>query len=214
MLIFSDGAIAVAIFILSLLYIMGSVEIWHIYGLMFIRALLGAFQWPSFQASTSLMVPKEQLSRVAGFNQTLQGLVNIIAPPLGALLFDVLPIQLILAIDIATAIFAIGPLFFISIPQPLRATDDIMGLRSVLVDMRKGMRFIWDWKGLRLIMGMSMAITCGAGSPYRRSTARVQRRQETEPVTRSCVIATHPALQPSAPQTMAIVTLLPMIPPR
>jgi DHA3 family macrolide efflux protein-like MFS transporter len=157
-LIVSDGAIAVAIFVLSLLYTMGSVEIWYIYGLMFIRALLGAFQWPAFQASTSLMVPKEQLSRVAGFNQSLQGLVNIIAPPLGALLFDVLPIQFILAIDIATAIFAIGPLFFISVPQPLRATDDAMGLRSVLIDMREGMRFIWDWKGLRLIMGMSMVI--------------------------------------------------------
>ena len=125
---------------------------------MLFRALLGAFQWPAFQASTSLMVPKEQLSRVAGINQSLQGLVGILAPPLGAILFDVLPIQYILAIDVATAFLAISPLLFITIPQPPRAPDAEGGWRSVVEDMREGMRFVWDWKGLRIIMGMSMLI--------------------------------------------------------
>ncbi len=157
-LIVSDGMIALAIVFLALLYAWGVVEIWHIYGLMFIRALLGAFQWPAFQASTSMMVPKEQLSRVAGFNQSLQGLVSILAPPLGALLFEILPIQYILAIDVATAFLAISPLLLIAIPQPPRAPDAEGGWRSVLEDMREGMRFVWDWKGLRFIMGMSMVI--------------------------------------------------------
>ena len=133
-------------------------EIWHVYALMLFRALLGAFQWPAFQASTSLMVPKEQLSRVAWFNQSLQGLVSILAPPLGALLFDVLPTQYILAIDVATAFLAIGPLLVIAVPQPPRAPDAEGGWRSVVADMREGMRFVWDWKGLRIIMGMSMII--------------------------------------------------------
>ena len=98
-------------------------EIWHVYALMLFRALLGAFQWPAFQASTSMMVPKEQLSRVAGFNQSLQGLVAILAPPLGALLFEILPIQYILAIDVATALFAISPLLVIAVPQPPRPPE-------------------------------------------------------------------------------------------
>ena len=114
-LIVSDGMIALAI--VFLLYSWGVVEIWHVYVLMLFRSLLGAFQWPAFQASTSMMVPKEQLSRVAGFNQSLQGLVSILAPPLGALLFEVLPIQYILAIDVATAFLAISPLLLIAIPQ-------------------------------------------------------------------------------------------------
>ena len=158
LLIVSDGMIALLIVLLALLYSWGVVEIWHVYALMLFRALLGAFQWPAFQASTSLMVPKEQLSRVAGFNQSLQGLVSILAPPLGALLFDVLPIEYILAIDVATAFLAISPLLVIAVPQPPRAPDAEGGWRSVLEDMREGMRFVWDWKGLRFIMGMSMII--------------------------------------------------------
>jgi len=157
-LIVSDGMIALAIVFLALLYAWGVVEIWHVYVLMLFRALLGAFQWPAFQASTSMMVPKEQLSRVAGFNQSLQGLVSILAPPLGALLFEVLPIQYILAIDVATAFLAISSLLVIAVPQPPRAPDAEGGWRSVLEDMREGMRFVWDWKGLRFIMGMSMVI--------------------------------------------------------
>ena len=35
------------------------------------------------------MVPDKHLARVAGANQTLQGLISIVAPPLGALLLDV-----------------------------------------------------------------------------------------------------------------------------
>ena len=83
LLIVSDGAIAILIILLALLYSWGVVEIWHVYVLMFFRSLLGAFQWPAFQASTSMMVEKEQLSRVSGFNMSLQGLVSILAPPWG-----------------------------------------------------------------------------------------------------------------------------------
>jgi DHA3 family macrolide efflux protein-like MFS transporter len=157
-LIISDGAIAVAIIILAFLYSWNLIKIWHIYVLMFVRAFLGAFQWPAFQASISMMVPKKQLSRVAGFNQSLQGLVSILAPPLGALLFEILPIEHILAIDVATAFFAISPLFFISVPQPERIVDIKAGWGSVLADMKEGIRFVWNWRGLRIIMGMSMII--------------------------------------------------------
>ncbi|MGD2201711.1 MAG: MFS transporter, partial [Candidatus Bathyarchaeota archaeon] len=158
LLMASDGAIALAVVVLAFLYSQGAVEIWHIYALMLVRSLLGAFQWPAFQASTSLMVPQKHLSRVAGFNQSLQGLVNILAPPLGALLFEVLPIEYILTIDVATAVLAIGPLFFIGVPQPPDAAVKTSGWRSVLDDLREGMRFVWDWEGLRIIMAMSMVI--------------------------------------------------------
>ena len=47
--------------------------------------------------------PSEHLARVSGLNQGLQGLINIVAPPLGALLLSVLPLHNVLAVDIVTA---------------------------------------------------------------------------------------------------------------
>lgn len=155
-LMISDGLIALAIVVLAFLFAQGAVQIWHIYVLMAIRSLGGAFQWPAMQASTTLMVPEKHLSRISGINQSLQGLANIVAPPLGALLLELMPIQNILAIDVSTAILAIGPLFFMSIPQPHR--EEAEGRPSVLADLREGFRFVWGWKGLMAIVGMALVI--------------------------------------------------------
>jgi DHA3 family macrolide efflux protein-like MFS transporter len=157
----ADSMIALAVVVLAVLYALDAVHIWHIYVLMFLRAVGGAFHWPAMQASTTLMVPQEHLSRVAGLNQTLQGLTNIAVPPMGALLLEVLPMQSILAIDVATAILAIVPLFFIPVPQPERkaAPEAAVGgaqegatQPSVLADLREGLRFVWGWPGLTVML--------------------------------------------------------------
>jgi DHA3 family macrolide efflux protein-like MFS transporter len=157
-LMFSDGCIALAIVVLALLYTQGAVQIWHIYTVMVIRSVGGAFQWPTMQASTSLMVPKEHLSRVSGLTQAIQGLSNIIAPPLGALLIEILPIQNILAIDVSTAILAIGPLFFIKIPQLLHTEKTVKPHSLMLTDLREGFRYLWNWKGVLMITVIAMVI--------------------------------------------------------
>ena len=157
----ADGLIALAVVVLAVLYALDAAQVWHIYVLMFLRAVGGAFHWPAMQASTTLMVREKHLSRVAGLNQTLQGVVNIAMPPLGALLLAILPMQRILAIDVGTAMLAIVPLFFVSIPQPQRkARPEAVAVGaqerspqpSVLVDLREGLRFVWGWTGLMLML--------------------------------------------------------------
>src|SRR5690606_17471751 len=116
-MIVADATIALSTLLLAYLFWVGAAEIWHIYLILTVRSTGGAFHYPAMSASTSLMVPKEHLSRVAGANQTLQGLVNIVAPPVGALLVEVMTTESILMIDVATAIMGITPLLFFSIPQ-------------------------------------------------------------------------------------------------
>lgn len=157
-MIFADGLLALVVVALGLLYAWGVVQIWYVFAAMFLRSLLGAFHWPAMQTTTTLIVPEEHLSRVAGLNQSLQGLSNIVAPPLGAILLEFLPIQGILFIDVGTAALAITTLLFVSVPQPVTPEGRQRGWRSVLADMREGMLYVWDWKGLRLIMVISMII--------------------------------------------------------
>ena len=154
----SDSFIALVVVALAFLYGTGAIQLWHVFLAMFTRSLGGAFQWPAMQATTTMMVDRESLSRVAGMNQSLQGLAVIVAPPLGAFLMQVIPIQTILLIDVATAVLAVGSLFFIKVPQPSRELTEVLGLKTILSDMREGAVFVWRWKGLRIIMGMSMLI--------------------------------------------------------
>ena len=154
-MLFADTGIALVTVVLALLYASGMIQIWHIYALMFIRSLGGAFHWTSMQASTSLMVPREQIARVAGLNQSVSGIASIVAPPMGALLIEILPIQYVLGIDIVTAVFAIVPLLVIHVPQPPK---QLSKAKTVLEDMRGGLNYVIEWKGLLIIMVMSLTI--------------------------------------------------------
>jgi DHA3 family macrolide efflux protein-like MFS transporter len=151
----ADTLVALSVLFLALIFRTGSIQVWHIYAVMMFRAAGGAFQWPAMQASTSMMVPKEHLSRVAGLNQSLNGLVAISAPPVGALLLELISIEWILTIDVATAILAVGPLLFITVPQPDHKAGSATG---VLGDMKEGFTWILSQKGLLIIMLMSLCI--------------------------------------------------------
>ncbi len=152
----TDGAIALATVALAILFVLDIKELWAVLLLMFIRAIGDAFHGPAMMSSTTLMVPEKHYSRIAGLNNALLGAMSIVAPPLGALLLEILPIQGILAIDVATALPAIVPLIFISIPQPKRkSAPQIAGTRpSVWDDLLEGLRFIGRWPGLVLLIGV------------------------------------------------------------
>lgn len=156
-IILADSGIALATFALAILFSTGLIQVWHIYFLMFVRSLGGSFHHPAFNASTSLMVPKEHLARIQGVNQTLNGGLNILAAPLGAVLLAVLPMQSILAIDIVTAFIAVSPLFFIKLPQPVKSEEGEKK-STFWGDFRAGLTYVFGWKGLLIILLMATAI--------------------------------------------------------
>jgi DHA3 family macrolide efflux protein-like MFS transporter len=152
-MILADSAIAAVSAALAVLFVLGIVEPWHIYLVMFARSVGGGFHWPAMRASTTLMVPEQHYGRVAGLNQSLQGGVNIVSPLIGALLVAVLPMQGILAIDVATAAVAVLPLLVLRIPQPLRAESG--KVRSFYEDLAEGFRFVASWRGLLATIGIA-----------------------------------------------------------
>lgn len=156
----ADGLIALATLLLAYLFWIEAIEIWHIFALMFVRSLGGAFQSPAMQASTSLMVPREHLTRIQGINQMLEGSLGIIGAPLGALLLAALPMQGILAVDVVTALFAIIPLLFIVVPQPEKSAEEIAtGQKTPYwTQMRQGLAYVWAWPGILLLMLLAMLV--------------------------------------------------------
>ncbi|MBN2115494.1 MAG: MFS transporter [Anaerolineales bacterium] len=151
----ADSIVALATIVLAILFALDVVQVWHIYAVMFIRSLAGAFHSNAMSASTSLMVPVEHLTRIQGLNQMLNGGLNIVAAPLGALLLGILPMQGILAIDVVTALTAILPLSFIKIPQPERIEQ---ASSSVWQDFTAGLRYVLGWKGLLIVSLMTVGL--------------------------------------------------------
>ena len=156
-MIAADATIAVFSLLLAYLFATGAVQIWHIYVIMAVRALGGAFHYPAMAASTPLMVPNEQLTRINGLNQALQGVNSLVAPPVGALLLSILPTQGILLIDVGTALLAILPLLFLSIPQPQRHEEELAEAKpSLFSDVRNGLAYIRTIPGFIAIISMAL----------------------------------------------------------
>jgi len=158
----ADGAVALASLVLAFLFATGRATPELVLAVLFVRGLGSAFHAPAMLASTSLLVPDEHLTRVQGLNQLLQGGMNIVSAPLGALVVALLPMSSVMLIDVVTALFAIVPLLFIAVPRPARS-DVSAGesARSIGRDMVAGARYLGERKGhLSLVLMATLVNMC------------------------------------------------------
>jgi len=151
----ADLVSAACMVVLIVLFLTGRIEVWHAYGMMFIRSAAQAFQSPAASASAAMLVPAAFLPRAAGLNQTLQGIMTVAAAPLGAMAISVLPIGWALSIDVFTAVLGITPLLVFAIPQAPRD-----GPRpSLWREFIQGVKLVWSDAGLRNLYGVIAAVT-------------------------------------------------------
>src|SRR5262245_25069467 len=152
----ADGFVAVASLLLAWLFYAGIADIPHVLALLFLRALGAAFHSPAMTASTTLMVPEEHLTRIQGLNQSMQGLLTIVAAPLGALLLAIFSMTGVMMVDVGTALLAILPFLAISVPRPSRSEG--LGPTSVWADTVAGFRYLIERRGHATLIGMSAVI--------------------------------------------------------
>ena len=124
---------------------------WQIIMIIFFRETGLTFKSTAMSASTTLMVPESQLSRIGGVNQTLSGVLRIVGAPAGALLITLFPVHIVLMVDIITAALAVMSLVIITIPQPPQNIGDESTEQdqpSFFRETREGLQFVLAWKAL------------------------------------------------------------------
>src|ERR1700741_1505729 len=152
----ADGFVAVASLLLAWLFSTGIANLPHVLALLFLRALGAAFHAPAMTASTSLMVPEKHLTRVQGLNQSMQGLLTIVAAPLGALLLAIFSMTGVMMVDVGTALLAILPLLAIRVPRPTHS--DALAPSSLWAETVAGFRYLLRRRGHMTLIGMSALI--------------------------------------------------------
>ena len=159
-MIVADLVVTLATIALMLLFALNLIQIWHIYVALFIRAISGIFQGPAMSASTTLMIPKEHYARLGGFNQALNGIINIVSPPLGAILMAIWPFQSVLAVDVVTAAIAILLLLFlVKVPQPLRTDmQEVISPKVLWKDVSSAFTYMRGWPGMFTLTIMAALI--------------------------------------------------------
>jgi len=156
-MILADTGVALATLALAAMFFFGSVRLWQIYVILFLRSIGGGFHWPAYQVAVSELAPEQQLTRISGLNQTLQGALSIAAPPAAAFLLSRFPIPTILMIDIFTACIAIMLLSMVRLPKPGSHRKKQPNLLQLWDEIREGFQYLVAWKSMfYLILGAAV----------------------------------------------------------
>ena len=148
LMILGDTGNALATLAIVLLLSFGSLEVWHIYVLSAVGSALGSFQEPAYQASITMLVPKDRLTRANGMVQSAGSLGGILAPPLAGFLFVTIGLGGIVLIDFVTYVFALVALLLVRIPQP-KVEPAAEGQKSTVAsDVRFAWRYLRERSGL------------------------------------------------------------------
>ena len=145
-MIAADGLVAVSSAVLGIAFLMtGAPDVWFIYLILFIRGLGNTFHTPAMQAAIPMFVPVEMLTKAGGWGNLIVSVSTMLGPALGAGLMAVLPIAAIMLVDIIGAVFAIGCLLTVAIPDIPQSAGKV----HILEDVKKGLAAMWSNKPLR-----------------------------------------------------------------
>ena len=158
-MILSDaGAGCSTLFIASMLAT-GRIEVWHIYLAVAVSAAFGAVQWPAYTATTTLLVPPEQLGRANGMMQLAQAASDVLAPALAGVLVQRIGLQGVIFIDVTTFVFAVVTLLLVRFPRlAAPAVQDTESKESFWQQVTYGWTYINARPGLRGLLLFSTVV--------------------------------------------------------
>lgn len=142
----ADIIIAVSGIVMALVSINMELPIWTVMIILFIRSVGTAFHSPALNAVTPLLVPENQLTRCAGYSQSVQSVSYILSPALAAFIYATWDLNAAILLDVLGAVIACITVIFISIPRQNRNVYQEQS--SIFNDAKEGYLVIKKHKGL------------------------------------------------------------------
>ncbi|NQX44169.1 MFS transporter [Paenibacillus tritici] len=114
----ADLFIAAAGVALAVVALTIELPVWVVMIVLLIRSAGSAFHTPALSAVTPLLVPEDQLTKCAGYSQSVQSASYILSPAIGAFMYAAWELEMIIAIDVLGALFACVTVAMVPIPKP------------------------------------------------------------------------------------------------
>src|SRR5215211_558241 len=140
--------------ILLILQTAGLLEVWHLYVAAVLQGIGTAFQSPSYAAAITMMVSKKQYIRANGLISLLYDIPGIFGPLLAGVMYMVIGLSGIIAINLLAFVISIGVLLFVEVPEPPRTVEGELSHSRFLSEAMYGIKYIFQRPsllGLQLI---------------------------------------------------------------
>lgn len=134
--------------ILLVLQTAGLLEVWHLYVVAVFQGIGFAFQSPSYSAAITTMVPRKQYVRANGLMSLLYDIPGIFGPLLAGMMYLILGLNGILAINLIAFVISIGFLLFVEIPPTPQTMEGELSHKKFLNEAIYGIKYIFQCPGL------------------------------------------------------------------
>ncbi len=142
----ADLIIAAAGALLAVIVLYMELPVWMVMVVLFIRSVGTAFHSPALSAVMPLLVPEEQLTKCAGYSQSLQSVSYILSPAAAAFLYSAWKLNAIIAMDVLGAVIACIMVALVRIPK-LNMGQQSLKLNFIR-EIKEGFGVLKENKGL------------------------------------------------------------------
>lgn len=143
-LICSQLGAAVSTMLMAVLPQSDSATLWHIYIALALRSAFVIVQGPTYAAIIPVLIPKRLLGRANGAVQFVVAGSQIVAPLIAGLLLQHVTLKVIILLDFATYVVALGTLAVIRVPT----VPTVRPTGKFLQESIQGFRYMVSRKGL------------------------------------------------------------------
>ncbi|MFB2939111.1 MFS transporter [Aerosakkonemataceae cyanobacterium BLCC-F154] len=150
-MIISDFCAGLCTLTIAWLFINNHLEVWSLCLISALSSSFSAFQALAYSSATTLLVPKEQLSRASSMTQIRLAIAEILSPALAAALLVTVQIPGIVVIDLATLCFALVCLLVVKFPEVKTKeakTEEVGLFSSFWQELSFGWHYFIDRPGL------------------------------------------------------------------
>lgn len=142
----ADLIIAMAGVILAVVSLIVQLPVWGVMIVLFIRSVGTAFHAPALSAITPLLVPEDQLTKCAGYSQSVQSSSYILSPAIAAFLYETWNLNAIIVLDVLGALVACVTVGIVTIPKQKLKTEGVQS--GLFAEAKAGYNILKDNKGL------------------------------------------------------------------
>lgn len=147
--IFSDMTMGMIALIYAVLLFFLDLPVWTVFVMLCVRGIGSTFQQPAIQSIIPQLVPKDQLVKTNGWMQLLNSGSFLLGPVIGASLYAIFPMSVVLMSDVVGAILASVALAVVKIPK-LEKTENEK--QRFVTEIKEGLQVFREDKKLFYIV--------------------------------------------------------------
>ena len=148
MIMAADGFIALATLGLAISYWAGFQDKILLLVVIAIRSTGAGIQSPAVNAIYPQIVPKENLTKIQGINQTVNAICLLLAPAIGGVLLGSIGLVWAFMVDVVTAVIAITIMSMIKVGKQ----NSTVNTNSMISDIRAGIDYVFEHSELKKLI--------------------------------------------------------------